>query len=100
MIRPIRAIGLVFGSVIGYQIAYLVWYEALRSGGHPVPRLGAVAVGIALGALLGWLVAPPVRGWFVTSMTWVLHHLDRIPLRDVLAGAGGLILGLGVAFLV
>jgi len=72
----------------------------LRGGGQPAPRLSALAIGITLGALVGWLAAPPVRRWFVASMMWVLHHLGGVPLRDVLAGAAGLILGLLVAFLV
>jgi len=100
MIRFVRALGVLIGSLVGYQIADLVRNEILRGGGQPASRLSALALGITLGALIGWLVAPPVRGWFVASMTWVLHHLGGVPLRDVLAGAGGLILGLLVAFLV
>src|SRR5438445_12333768 len=98
MIRVVRALGVIIGGLVGYQIADLVRNEMLRGGGHPAPRLSALVLGITLGALIGWLVAPPVRGWFVASMAWVLHHLGGVPLRDVLAGAGGLILGLLAAF--
>ncbi|HTD47637.1 MAG TPA: PIN domain-containing protein [bacterium] len=100
MIRFVRALGVILGGLVGYQIADLVRNEMLRGGGHPAPRLSALVLGITLGALIGWLAAPPACGWFVASMAWVLHHLGSVPLRDVLAGAGGLILGLLVAFLV
>jgi uncharacterized protein YacL len=96
MIGLIRSIGFIFGAIIGYEIADLVSH----AGGQPGTRLGTLAVGMVLGALIGWLVAPPIRGWFVKTMAWVLHHLGGVPLRDVLAGAGGLILGLVIAFLV
>ena len=99
MIRLIRAIGLIFGSVIGYQIAVLVVPELVRGTGHQSLRLGALALGIVLGGVLGWGVAPWLQARFVTAMSWVLHHLGGVPLRDVLAGAAGLILGLVIAFL-
>src|SRR5437660_10237371 len=99
MIRLVRALGVVIGGLVGYQIADLVRNEMLRGGGHPAPRLSALVVGITLGALIGWLAAPPVRGWFVASMACVLHHFGSVPLRDVPAGARRLILGLHVAFL-
>src|SRR5437660_11228223 len=72
----------------------------LRGGGHPAPRFSALVLGITLGALIGWAVAPWVRTQFVNAMTWVLHSLGSVPLRDVLAAATGLILGLVIAFLV
>jgi uncharacterized protein YacL len=101
MIRFVRSVGLIFGSVIGYQIADFVYREMVRGGAHLAGgQTGAHAGGTLLGALLGWLVTPPLRGWFVATMTWILHHLGRVPLRDVFAGAGGLILGLVIAFLV
>ncbi len=100
MIRLIRAIGLILGSVIGYQIADLAVHELVRGGGHQTARLGALALGIVLGALFGWGTSPWLRTRFVNAMSWVLHHLGGVPLRDVLAGAAGLILGLLIAFLV
>jgi len=100
MTRLIRAIGLVFGSVIGYQIADVVGREFLRGATAHWARLGAPALGITVGALIGWAVAPWVRTRFVNAMTWVLHSLGGVPLRDVLAAATGLILGLVIAFLV
>ncbi len=100
MNRLIRAIGLIFGSVIGYQIADLVVHELVRGAGPRMVRLGALALGIALGALLGWGAAPWLQARFVRAMSWVLHRLGGVPLRDVLAGAAGLILGLVIAFLV
>ncbi len=104
MIRVTRGIGLVFGAVIGYQIADLARFEMLHSGllrsAGENTRLGALALGIVLGGALGWAVARPIGVWFVASMGWVLHHLGSIPLRDVVAGLTGLILGLIVAFLV
>ncbi len=99
MIRLVRGIGVIFGAVFGYQIADLVHLELLRTGGEGA-RLGALGLGIALGGVLGWVLAAPVRAWFVRWMGWVLHHLGGIPLRDVLAGVAGLIVGLIVAFLV
>ncbi len=99
MIRIVRGVGLIFGAVLGYQVAYLVSVEMLHSGGQAA-RLGALVLGIALGAAVGWAAAGPVWTWFVRSMGWVLHHLGNVPLRDVLAGATGLILGLFIAFLV
>jgi uncharacterized protein YacL len=100
MIRLIRALGLILGSVIGYQIAVLVVPELVRGSGHHVVRLGALALGIGMGALMGWGVAPWLGTRFVRTMSWVLHVLGSVPLRDVLAGAVGLILGLVIAFLV
>src|SRR5438445_900589 len=100
MTRLIRAVGLVFGSVIGYQIADVVGREFLHGAAAHWARLGAPALGIGVGALIGWAVAPWVRTQFVNAMTWVLHSLGSVPLRDVLAAATGLILGLVIAFLV
>ncbi len=99
MIRFVRGVGLVFGAVLGYQIADLVRFEMLRRAGEAA-RLGALGIGIVAGAALGWAASGPVWSWFVRSMGWVLHLLGRVPLRDVLAGATGLFFGLLVAFLV
>jgi uncharacterized protein YacL len=100
MIRLIRAVGLIFGSVLGYQMADLIVREVLGGAGGQTARLGGLALGIVLGAIVGWGVAPWLRDRFVHTMFWVLHHLGSVPLRDVLAGAAGLILGLVIAFLV
>jgi len=97
MIRMIRGAGLVLGAVLGYQIADFVRFEMLRRTGESA-RLSALGLGIVLGAALGWAVARPLGVWFVRSMSWVLHRLGSVPLRDVLAGAAGLILGLCIAF--
>lgn len=99
MTRIVRGIGLIFGAVIGYQLAELVRIELLHTGGE-VSRLGAPGLGIVIGGIIGWGIAAPIQAWFVRSMGWVLHHLGAVPLRDVLAGVTGLIVGLIVAFLV
>lgn len=100
MIRLIRAIGLILGSVLGYQIADVVVREMVRGGGHQATRLGALALGIVLGGLLGLGAAPWLSRRFVNTMTWVLHGLGAVPLHVVLGGAVGLIIGLFIAFLV
>jgi uncharacterized protein YacL len=104
MDRMIRVVGLIFGAIIGSQVAEFVLAELAHLGmlhGALVPvRLGIPALGVVLGAVVGWVVAGPIRSWFVAFMEWVLHHLGGVPLRDVLAGAAGLILGLFIAFLV
>ena len=100
MSRIIRMLGLVLGAIIGDQVAEFIAREMLRGTPYQGVRLGVIALGIASGALIGWLASPPLRAWFVRTMTWVLHRLSGVPLRDVLAGAAGLILGLMVAFLV
>jgi uncharacterized protein YacL len=101
MTRLIRAIGLILGSVIGYQVADLVVHELLvRGAGHASARWGALALGIALGGTIGWGFAPWLTSRFVRAMAWVLQRFSGVPLRDVFAGATGLILGLVIAFLV
>ena len=99
MRRLIRGVGLVLGAVIGYQIADAVRFELVRGGGEAA-RLGTLAAGIALGALLGAAVSRPAAGWFVSSMGWALRRLGEVPLRDVVSGAVGLLAGLFAAFLV
>ncbi len=104
MVRMVRGIGLIFGAIIGSQVAeyvlgMLVRLGMLRGAGLPV-RLGILGLGIVLGAAVGWMIAGPIRSWFVKSMEWALHHLGGVPLRDVLAAGTGLILGLFIAFLV
>ncbi len=99
MIRLIRGVGVIFGAVIGYQIADFVRVEMLRLSGEAL-RLGTLGIGIVLGAAVGWAAAATIWTWFVRSMGWVLHLLGSVPLRDVLAGVVGLIVGLLTAFLV
>ena len=99
MRQIIRGIGLVLGAVIGYQIADAVRLEFARSGGEAA-RLSALALGIGLGGLLGTAASVPVARGFVRSMGWALRHLIDIPLREVVSGAIGLLVGLSVAFLV
>ncbi len=102
MVRVVRGFGIIIGGIIGYQIVELLLrFETLHTGGEPI-ELGPaqIALAIILGAALGFAFANPFRTWFVISMNWVLHHLSSIPLRDVLAGAAGLIVGLFIAFLV
>lgn len=99
MRRLIRGVGLVLGAVIGYQIADAVRFEIARSGGEPA-RLGTLAAGIVLGALVGAAASRPIAAWFVSSMGWALRRLADVPLRDVVSGAVGLLAGLSVAFLV
>ncbi len=99
MRRLIRGVGLILGAVIGYQIADAVRFEIVRSGGEPA-RLGMLVTGIVLGALVGALASHPVAVWFVSWMGWTLRRLSDIPLRDVVSGSVGLLVGLSVAFLV
>ncbi|HEV2283485.1 MAG TPA: PIN domain-containing protein [bacterium] len=99
MRRLIRGVGLVLGAVIGYQIADAVRFEIARSGGEPA-RLGTLAAGIMLGALIGAAASHPIAVWFVSSMGWALRRLADVPLRDVVSGSVGLLAGLSVAFLV
>jgi uncharacterized protein YacL len=99
MRRLIRGVGLVLGAVIGYQIADAVRFEIVRSGGEPA-RLGTLAAGIALGALIGAAASHPIAVWFVSSMGWALRRLSDVPLRDVVSGVVGLLVGLFMAFLV
>jgi len=99
MRRLIRGAGLVLGAVIGYQIADAVRFEIVRSGGEPA-RLGTLAAGIALGALIGAAASHPIAVWFVSSMGWALRRLSDVPLRDVVSGVVGLLVGLFMAFLV
>lgn len=100
MRRLIRGVGLILGAVIGYQIADAVSAVIVRSGGPPAAHLGILAAGIALGALVGAAVSRPAAVWFVSSMGWTLRRLGDVPLRDVVSGAVGLLVGLSVAFLV
>ena len=100
MRRLIRGVGLILGAVIGYQIADAANAVIVRGGGPPAAHLGILAAGIALGALVGALVSRPVAVWFVSSMGWTLRRLGDVPLRDVVSGAVGLLVGLSVAFLV
>jgi uncharacterized protein YacL len=97
--RLIRGTGLIFGAVIGYQIADFVRVEFLRVSGDPLV-LGTLGAGTVLGAVVGWAAAATVWSWFVRSMSWALHLLGGVPLRDVIGGTVGLIAGLLVAFLV
>jgi uncharacterized protein YacL len=99
MRRLIRGVGLVLGAVIGYQIADTVRFEIVRSGGEPA-RLGMLAAGIALGGVVGALASRPIAVWFLSSMAWALRRLGDVPLRDVVSGAVGLLVGLSIAFLV
>jgi uncharacterized protein YacL len=104
MIRVVRSIGVVVGAIIGGQVAelvrtYLVRFSFISDGGD-MARLSAIGLGIVLGGAIGWAVARPFGVLFIGSMASVLHHLGSIPLRDILSGASGLILGLLIAALV
>src|SRR6266550_493313 len=68
MIRLVRALGVVIGGLVGYQIADLVRNEMLRGGGHPAPRLSALVLGITLGALFG----VPIIGRYIIPLSAVL----------------------------
>ncbi len=99
MIRFVRGVGMIFGAVIGYQIAGVGRVELFRLSGEPL-RLGALGLGILLGGALGWALAATIWTSFVRSMGWVLHLLGSVPLRDVVAGVVGLMVGLLTALLI
>ncbi len=93
----IRLAGLILGAVLGDQVAAEladVIVELTRL------RVPVVIGGIAVGGLLGSLLAVWVWHRFERAMAWVLNRLARVSLRDVALGVVGLSAGLVLAFLI
>ena len=92
-----RAIGALLGGLVGYQVVQLaqVW-----APGEGTAGFFPILAGVAVGGLIGSLVAPTLARWFVRAMAWVLHGLAGLSLRDLLLAAFGLTAGLLLAFFV
>ena len=99
MRRFIRGVGLALGALIGYQITETFRAVIVQRGGEAY-HLALLVIGVELGAGAGALLSVPVARWFVASMGRALRRLSDVPLRDVVAGAVGLLAGLSAAFLV
>ncbi len=92
-----RAIGALLGGLIGYQIVQLAQQWAPGEG---TAGFLPILAGVAVGGLIGSLVAPTLARWFVRAMAWVLRGLAGLSLRDILLAAFGLTAGLLLAFFV
>lgn len=93
----IRAAGLLLGAVIGERGAAQVVELVERLQGYRIP---VRAAGLAVGALLGFLLSVWIWRRFEHAMNWALNRLAHVPLRDVLLGVLGLGSGLVLALLV
>jgi len=93
----IRIAGLILGAALGYQVTD--WVVGLFDQLQTI-RNALVGIGLAVGALVGLLIA--VWAWrrFEQAMDWVLSRLAHVSLRDVGLGVLGLGSGLILAFLV
>lgn len=91
----LRAAGVLIGGLAGYQAVLLVrmWAPAVAGTGFL-----SEAAAVALGGLVGMLLAPVAARGFVGAMEWVLRGLADLSLRDLLLAAFGLTAGLVLAF--
>ncbi len=56
-----------------------------------------IALGMAVGAAVGYLISPFVAGTLQRFSVWVEGQLSKMPLQDVIAGVAGLAIGLIIA---
>jgi uncharacterized protein YacL len=84
----LRVVGLVIVALIGWQVGSLI--------GHGSAQPRNAILGIAVGALVGYTVAPLVLGKPYAMFT---RLATRTPLIDLVVGIVGLILGLLIAVL-
>jgi uncharacterized protein YacL len=95
--RFMRAVGALLGGLIGYSATQYAqtWTPGTATAGFVI-----ILAGVALGGLVGSLVTPTLARWFVRAMSWVLHGLAVLSLRDLVLAAFGLTAGLLLAFFV
>lgn len=87
-----RIIGAAVFGLAGWQLGFYIGEVANLSDFH----LPLTLVVVGLGAVLGFLVAPPLT---VRFFQWLMHLARRIPAHDLVAGLVGLLLGLLVSVL-
>ncbi len=92
-----RGVGALLGGLIGYQTVQIAqaWTPAAAAAGFLL-----IVAGVAIGGLVGLLVAPALGRGFVRVMAWVLHGLAALSLHDLLLAGFGLTGGLLLAFFV
>lgn len=88
MERFIRIVLIVLGGFFGYQVAS---YTLEQISDFPVSSTYMMVIGVAVGVLLGVVIGPLVGNLF--------RCLVKIPSRDVISGAIGLVAGLLIAIL-
>src|SRR3972149_150832 len=94
--RVMRGVGALLGGLVGYQAANLALTWTSAAGAPGSWLFGGVAIGVVVGAL----VAPALGRGVVRMMAWVLHGLAALSLADLLLGGLCLILGLLLALFV
>ncbi|MGQ0572207.1 MAG: PIN/TRAM domain-containing protein [Armatimonadota bacterium] len=93
----LRGVGVLLGGIIGHEAVQLAqtWNPAVASGGFLL-----TIAGVMVGGVFGLIVVPGLARGFVTIMSWALHSLSALSLRDLLLAAFGLSAGLVLAYVI
>ncbi len=100
--RWARWLAALLGGAVGFWVAANV-VEAVRQilaiSVSRSEQLGALALGVLVVGLLGFLLGPALAEGVAATTRWLEGHLVRLPGTDILFGAAGAIIGLIVALL-
>lgn len=99
MTAVVRLVFVVLGGIAGYQVAVVLRHsDLLRSSGHSY-GLPIIIVSIIVGVLAGWLIGSLLARLMRRAILAFDELLEAHSGAELLVGAVGLVVGLGVAAL-
>lgn len=96
--RMIQLIGLLFGAMAGSEVYGWGRTAAVWSGpSYGMLQSGTYYMNVTLGAVLGVVAASVLAGPIVRSLQKGVDAMADMPLRQLMSGAGGMLVGLLLA---
>ena len=86
----------VLGGIGGYELFAYSWpfvTAVANLEGSTIIHGGGLIIGTFSGAIIAYLVAPFIMSQGIIIMQWSEAKLQKVPVTDVVIGAGGLIVG-------
>ena len=92
-------IGLVLMNLLSPYLKTIISAEFLSMGifGVAMTTVLSVLLGGVIGGIIGLLTAPFLIKHLLLFSLWVENQLNKMPFHEVIAGAGGLAIGLVIA---
>lgn len=90
----LRLLVMAMMSLAGYRTVVLILFRVTDVGSPPAPGMQYLVFGAAVGALLGWLIAPLLFTAVKRAADGIVGVIQKIPTLDIVIGAFGLILGM------
>ncbi len=90
---------ITLGGIVGYQFSHLLNQVDVFSQNPAYSAVNDIILTV-IGIIVGFLVSPYFFRWFLAYMETFTKGMEKFSTQEILWGAGGLIFGLIVSFLI